>query len=75
MKELILGSEGMGIWGTSVIRKLITILYPNIKITNKNNNNCNIIIKSHFKNEEEFELEPAVGKIIIYYKNMDFLLN
>jgi hypothetical protein len=52
MKELILGSEGMGIWGSSVIRKLITILYPNIKITNKNNNNCNIIIKSHFKNDE-----------------------
>lgn len=52
MRRLILGSEGMGIWGSCVINRLITMLYPDIEIINKNDNSCNIIMKSDFVGDE-----------------------
>jgi len=55
--KIIIGSEGMGIWGNKVLIYLLNKLYPNIDIENKNTSECNFIVLSHF-----ISIEPLWNK-------------
>tara|TARA_B110000971_G_scaffold193195_1_gene205975 strand:+ start:51 stop:944 length:894 start_codon:yes stop_codon:yes gene_type:complete len=50
--KIMIGSEGMGIWGRKVIDYLLHIIYPKIEIEYKNSATCDYIIASHFSNHE-----------------------
>ena len=49
---IIIGSEGMGRWGSRIIDFLISKISNNRKILYKNDNRCNFIVKSHFNKDE-----------------------
>ena len=67
--NLIIGSEGMGIWGKEVIDYLFNKL--NANITYQNTNNCNLIIKSCFTNlEPEWNNQP---KKYIYWSGESYI--
>nr|VFJ75057.1 MAG: Glycosyltransferase family 10 (fucosyltransferase) C-term [Candidatus Kentron sp. FW] len=51
--KIIVGSEGMGIWGRRLVDYLLRILYPGITIEWRNSADCHLIVKSHF-----ISLEP-----------------
>lgn len=48
----IIGSEGMGRWGSRIINSLISKINNNRKIIYENVENCNFIVKSHFNRDE-----------------------
>ena len=55
MKTIVIGSEGhakkcVG----SLIERLLKITYPDIKIVWRNGNNCDLIVRSHFKTIEPY---------------------
>jgi hypothetical protein len=52
MKEIIVSSEGKGIWGKKVVDFLIKNAYPKCNVKYEMSLDCNIIILSHFINDE-----------------------
>ena len=48
----IIGSEGMGRWGSRIINYLISKINNNRKILYKNEECCSFIVKSHFNRDE-----------------------
>jgi hypothetical protein len=54
MKEIIVGSEGFGSWGTVIINRLIEMLYPDIKITWNNSDKANIVVRSFNTRQEKY---------------------
>ena len=48
----VIGSEGMGRWGSRIINYFISKINNNRKIIYKNVENCNFIVKSHFNRDE-----------------------
>lgn len=50
--KIIIGSEGMGSYGKQVIGSLLKTMAPRVNIIFENRADCNVIVKSHFLNEE-----------------------
>ena len=68
--EIIIGSEGKGIWGAKVINYLLNNLgYKNIKYINSND--CNIIISSHFFFSEK-KWNKDKNKCYIYWSGESY---
>ena len=57
--KIIIGSEGMGSYGKRIIENLIHIAYPNVLIEWKNDDSCDIIVRSHFTGYEFDNDEPV----------------
>ena len=56
--KLIIGSECMGSWGKDIINFIIKKVNPNILITYENSPDCDIIVKSLFPKEKEWNTQP-----------------
>lgn len=69
--ELIIGSECMGSWGKDMFNYLLKKLNINMIVKYKNDNNCNIIIKSVFVNLEKEWIKDY--KKYIYWSGEHYL--
>ena len=52
INDIIIGSEGKGDWGNSIIKFLITSAYPMKKVHFINSSNCDVIVRGVFTKEE-----------------------
>lgn len=46
--EVVIGSEGMGTWIEPHLSNFLKVIFPNTKITFKNTEDCDLIVRSHF---------------------------
>ncbi|MCP4132630.1 MAG: hypothetical protein GY754_16820 [bacterium] len=53
MDKIIVGSEGMGVWGKYIVDYLLKLAYPASRIVWKNSGHSHLIVKSHFTHFEE----------------------
>ena len=73
MKKIKIGSEGMGSWGSKIVDYLLKLIYPDIEILWENNEDCDIIVKSHFYNTER--KWTNMKKPYIYWSGEPFVAN